>query len=155
MIRYAPQRRAWASHLIFFIQFQRLDQVQKIYSSLQVFFSLFFKADIFLFYLFCFFCFFLWFDSIRLALYSFFFFNITIYHFLNNLSNYKYFSISPLMIFNLSNFVLVLLIAIFFLNHFFFYNFILLRFFLSNFIFILFFFCYFFVLLQVFFINIF
>jgi len=59
-----------------------------IFLQVQVFF-LFFLKLMFSYFIFFFF-FFLWFDFIGLALYSFFF-NITLYYFLNNLSNYKYF----------------------------------------------------------------
>jgi hypothetical protein len=89
---------------------------------------------------------FLWFYSIRLALYNYFFnFTSIIFRSINILSNYKYFSISPLWFFNLSNLILILLIAIYFFGSFLivFSNFFILRFFflhiLSSFFLLLFF----------------
>jgi hypothetical protein len=72
---------------------------------------------------------------------------------MNSLSNCKYFSISPIWCFNLSNLVLILLIAIYFIYDFFFQISSSLCFFLLNFIPI--FLCCFFFLLQVFLIDIF
>ena len=98
----------------------------------------------------CFFCL----PFVKLPPYDFFQFNpLPIFLSMNSLSNCKYFSISHVWCFNLSNLVLILLIAIYFIYDLFFSNFILSMFFPVKFY--PYFFMLFFFLLQVFLIDIF